>query len=650
MQHREVDNYKLLHEIGHGGMAVVYRARDTKLDRDVAIKILHKHIAGQDENRIRFEREARAVAKLKHRNIITIYGFSSPTAQVAYIVSELIKGPTLRTFIDENDGFYHPEVAAMMVIGLADALEHAHQMGVIHRDVKPENIMIDDFGTPKLMDFGLARLLDSQKVTITGSLMGSPAHMSAEMIEGKKTDHRVDIFALGTVLYFLTTKQLPFNGANPAVVLNAILVGKYLPPAMVNPRISNRLAKIIAKAMARNPEDRFQTAAEFKIALQEYLKDLEITHSDKELPRYFAGPKKYDVSLAQKLISLFETKALHQASLRHIAITLHYCDRILCLNPENELALKLIESMKKRRKNQEIFAISGIVLLLMIAISLIFSQKEPSSNFSEQISEISENSFRSHFLIFIPQSSESLKIVAEAKHLVYQAQIGAISQMQREVQRNALISEGLQQALQTRTHAQRIADVAANTRRLHALRTSRQREISIPHYERETFTLQNDIQNLEVNLPDPVQLEMHTIIISVNPFNVEISIDHQRVDRNSARQGLELSDGEHTIRIRHTSTSRALEQTFLVNEDTRFHFVLPWPPAELRVTADRPGRVFVDGEPVGRTGDQIEVEMRGDRRTRNVELTVYPEETSGDLFRQQLTLESASSTVIGAIF
>jgi len=208
---RTLQRYTLLEEVGQGGMAVVYRATDTTLNREVAVKVLHPHLASQLESRARLQREAHAVAKLRHENILEIFDYSGPDSASSYIVTEFIDGQTLKEFVAAHPLAY-PEVAALIAVEIGGALAHAHAAGIIHRDVKPENVMIRKDGVLKLMDFGIAQVVDLQRMTVTGQLLGSPAYMAPELIEGKPLDFRTDVFAVGVMLYQLATGSLPFAG------------------------------------------------------------------------------------------------------------------------------------------------------------------------------------------------------------------------------------------------------------------------------------------------------------------------------------------------------------------------------------------------------------------------------------------------------
>ncbi len=214
---RRIGKYRLVYPIGEGGMSVVYLAQDEVLDRRVAIKILHRHLAKDPEARARFSREARAVARLAHRNIPEIYDFSDNQSGLnradgtsqpegpSYLVTEFVDGAPLSRILREGPPL-PPELGVMLTLGVAHALVHAHSQSVVHRDVKPENVLVGKDGVVKLTDFGIAQIRGLESMTMTGTLIGSPAHMAPEQIEiAKDIDARADVWGLGTVLYMTVT-------------------------------------------------------------------------------------------------------------------------------------------------------------------------------------------------------------------------------------------------------------------------------------------------------------------------------------------------------------------------------------------------------------------------------------------------------------
>jgi eukaryotic-like serine/threonine-protein kinase len=331
-----LDKYELLERVGQGGMAVVYRGKDQSLGREVAVKILHNHLADYQEARDRFAREARAVAKLRHENILEIFDYSG-SARACYIVTEFIDGQTLKQFITGHPiGF--PEIGAMLLVQVGRALAHAHAAGIMHRDIKPENVMIRRDGVVKLTDFGISHMVDLERLTITGQLLGSPAYMAPEHVEGRPIDYRTDVFAAGIVLYQLTVGKLPFEGKNPHEVLKRIAECSFQPARKANPHIGNQLGRILERAMAKDPADRFPAMTEMVLALESYLADCGLAQPAAELARYFQAPGAYEVALRARLIDHLLRRGKAQLGSRepsaHSA-ALDAFDRVLTLDPGN---------------------------------------------------------------------------------------------------------------------------------------------------------------------------------------------------------------------------------------------------------------------------------------------------------------------------
>jgi eukaryotic-like serine/threonine-protein kinase len=350
-----LDKYELLERVGQGGMAIVYRGLDRALKRVVAIKILHKHLADYQEARDRFEREAQAVAKLRHENILEIFDYSGADAAKAagssYIVTEFIDGRTLKqATVDRPIQF--PEIGAMIMLQVGHALAHAHAHGILHRDVKPENIMVRADGVVKLMDFGISHMVDLERLTVTGQLLGSPAYMAPEHVEGRPLDFRTDVFAAGIVLYQLTVGKLPFEGKNPHEVLKRIAECKFLDPRQANPQIGNRLGRIILRAMAAAPADRFANVGEMVLALVEYLEESGLP-ADKvtgELARYFAAPVPYEQALETRLVEHLTTRGSRLLATADQAAALDVFDRVLTIDPDNARVLGILDRVNRRRR------------------------------------------------------------------------------------------------------------------------------------------------------------------------------------------------------------------------------------------------------------------------------------------------------------
>jgi serine/threonine-protein kinase len=268
-------SYQVLAPIGTGGMGEVYRARDTKLKRDVAIKVLPEHLSSSPDALARFEREAQAVAALSHTNILAIHDFGTAEG-LTYAVMELLEGETLRLKLDE--GALTTRKAIDYAIQITRGLATAHDKGITHRDIKPENIYITQDGQIKILDFGIAKIerpdLDNEDAptrtrrTVPGAVMGTVGYMSPEQVRGKEVDYRTDIFSLGSVLYEMLSGRRAFHGDTAADTMSAIL--KEDPPELPGgaPNSSPALAVIVRRCLEKKPEERFQSARDLGFALE----------------------------------------------------------------------------------------------------------------------------------------------------------------------------------------------------------------------------------------------------------------------------------------------------------------------------------------------------------------------------------------------
>jgi serine/threonine protein kinase/tetratricopeptide (TPR) repeat protein len=271
---RTLGHYRVVEQIGAGGMGVVYRAHDDSLDRDVAVKVLPEGVAGDPDRLSRFEREARAVAQLEHPNILAIHDFGTDDG-TAYAVMELLEGQSLREVIAE--GGLPAAKAVEYAHAMADGLAAAHAKGIIHRDLKPENVFLTGDGRIKILDFGLARVVvpvedEAETATISpartaaGTVLGTVGYMSPEQAEGHPVDGRSDLFSLGAVLYEMLTGRQPFSADTAAAALAALLRDDPPPPAGVDPTI----VRIVDRCLQKDPARRFQSAAELGSALEAF--------------------------------------------------------------------------------------------------------------------------------------------------------------------------------------------------------------------------------------------------------------------------------------------------------------------------------------------------------------------------------------------
>ena len=276
-----LDRYRIESKLGEGGMGVVYKARDTHLGRDVAIKVLPSDKVSDPERKQRFVQEAQAASALNHPNIITVHDIRSDSG-VDFIVMEHVDGKTLEQIIaTKSPGIPHLLRCAVQI---ADALARAHEAGIVHRDLKPSNIMVTNGGRVKVLDFGLAKLLDpadraaeartqTSPVTDAGLVVGTAAYMSPEQADGRKVDARTDIFSFGAVLYEMITGRRAFAGNSSLSILAKILNEDPAPPRTLDATISPELERTILRCLRKDPARRFQTMADLKVALDDLVAD-----------------------------------------------------------------------------------------------------------------------------------------------------------------------------------------------------------------------------------------------------------------------------------------------------------------------------------------------------------------------------------------
>ncbi|WP_438021748.1 protein kinase domain-containing protein [Sorangium sp. So ce233] len=389
----KLDKYELIEELGHGGMATVYRARDPRLRREVAVKIIHRHLRENAEVGTRFVAEARAAAKLRHPGIVEVFDVSSEQDRERYLVVELLRGSTLRKILSAHREM-PAEVGAAVVLELCDALEHAHAAGIIHRDVKPENVLVelpsdrdgaswDGAGVViKLTDFGIAKVLDAQGVTSTGQVLGSPAHMAPEQIEGGEVDARTDVFALGVLFYECLVGHLPFEGKNPAQVLRKVLEGAYPEAERERPAVGARWSRIVAGALAHEIAARTASPRALADLIRAELTGLGVVEPRVELAAYFANPAGYTERHVARLVPRLVARAEAARKRGDVPGAAADYNRALALAPNDLSILKrlarLNASRSRRKLAQRALAVAlGSVALGVGAFAIARAFREP---------------------------------------------------------------------------------------------------------------------------------------------------------------------------------------------------------------------------------------------------------------------------------
>jgi serine/threonine-protein kinase len=391
--------YEVLEEVGHGGMATVYRARDPRLGRDVALKVIHRHLRDNREIAQRFRHEAQAVAKLRHPSIVEIYDVPDEGEDdERYLVAEFVDGPSLRKWMHElrervgrdRLGLVPPEIAAAIVLQVLSALARAHGEGIVHRDVKPENILLvakapggalattgphatpargpedregrrdrprgsrpsDPTGAPvvKLTDFGIAKILDAQGMTSTGQILGSPAHMAPEQIEAGEITTGVDVFATGVLFYELLTGALPFDGRNPAQVIRRVLDGEFTPPDRLVPTVGGRFGAIVASMLARDPAARPRSVEAVEAALRAELEAVGITDPAREVAKFLEDPAAVAASFGARLVPRLVARGRAAREAGDVVGAANDLNRALAYDPSDPKLIRAVSAMRSRER------------------------------------------------------------------------------------------------------------------------------------------------------------------------------------------------------------------------------------------------------------------------------------------------------------
>jgi serine/threonine-protein kinase len=359
--------YELVEDVGEGGMATVYRARDKELRRDVAVKVMFPHLARRDEVVRRFHREARAAAGLEHANILRVYDVGGgDTSDPPYIVMELVRGLSLLGEIEQR-GPMLAEIVACIGAVLADALAVAHKAGIIHRDIKPANILIDDKGRVLLADFGVARLeTEDSLVTKTGALLGTPAYMSPEQASGDIATSKSDLYSLGATLYQLSTGSLPYSGS-PAKVMAQIATGPPVSAVKKRATVGPDLSRVIERLMAHDAAARPATAIEVAAELRGIASAAGFGDPADELAAYFADPKAFVAARASAIVATLVAATKQAIADNKLPRAMALADRASSLAPDDPAVKGVIDTITeggRASRRRRIAAIAGIGLIV----------------------------------------------------------------------------------------------------------------------------------------------------------------------------------------------------------------------------------------------------------------------------------------------
>lgn len=386
-----LNRYKLLEKIGEGGMGIVYKAKCTLLNRLVAVKILKAELSDNKDFITRFKREANSIASLSHTNIVNVYDVGSEN-NINFIVMEYINGKTLKQVIKENvrlNSFNTVNIS----LQIAKALEYAHRNNIIHRDIKPDNILITDDNIVKLTDFGIAKVADAETLTNSNKIIGSVHYFSPEQAKGNFVDCRTDIYALGIVMYELITGQVPFNGENSISVAIMHVQKIVIPPNKVIKDIPLNINAIILKALEKEPSNRFQTAKELSEVLKaiEANPNLEVNFNDESTCTITVLMTKQDVTLCDTQID--STVVLNKEAIP---------ETITIKNDRENLS-----NNNGISKNKKILLTIGLLILtIIIGVLNTYFFKESSVNTDKKVTSAETS---------VPEKTPALPLAEEKK-------------------------------------------------------------------------------------------------------------------------------------------------------------------------------------------------------------------------------------------
>jgi len=565
-------------------MSVVYLGEDRVLRRAVAVKVMLPALAEDRSARIRFQREAESVASLKHPGILKVFDFATPEDGDPFIVMEYVDGMTLKRFFNSY-GPLVPEVVARIVAEIARALHSAHEAGIIHRDLKPENVMVARDGRILLMDFGIAHVMGVTKLTLTGALVGSPAHMAPEIIEGGEIGKSSDIFALGTVLFSsLTGGELPFEGRTPHEVMKRILDGIYPDVRTLQPLVSAGLSAIVNKCMARQPADRFATALNVAEALDRSCDPDIVPKAPTLVNAIYKDADGVRDDMYDKLKRQLESDLDEHHGKRNRTQKLDIINRLLTLDPDHDGALHGLEQLAKTDSFTRWARL--IVFGLVLGVSLVAARGLLNTNDPVHETDIMISSAKPDFRD-APETAKSSEEKRPMEGL-------------SGVKTTPATTPPTKKIVPLKTSKKIIRPPRATTRRIRSPRRTG-----------------NAVKRDAATQPEKkIETVIRAIPVTIFADPPAARIFVNGVDKGLGPvRGLQLPPGKHRIKLLHPRCTACADTQYTLDVQTdrppgkAARYRIRYKAARLMVKTAGNGRVFLNGRDVGATNSEIKVPM-----------------------------------------
>ncbi len=564
------DRYELDVELGSGGMATVYRARDKELKRSVAIKILHRHLIGNAEHDARFRREAESIARLDHPGIVEIYDLLEVPGEFLAIVMEYVPGESLAALLDESLPL-PPELAAQIMLPVLHALSYAHKQGVIHRDLKPANILVDDDAVPRLSDFGIAHIEAEETLTTTGSIVGSPAFMAPEVAEGQPADERSDLFAVGSILFLMVTGEMPFSGHSPPELLRNIADGRRKRADVVRETVGRHFADILEVFLSTDPDERPSTASEIAEILSEFSSASPVFEPpDPNL--WLKEPKSYTLEVQREIEAGLRKKARRAVELQDFPGALAAVERLLSITPGDSEATELLDRLHSDDSRRPIVIAAGIIAAIFALGAVGFFAYSPAS----QDDPVSSKSISAPEHSALPGAGERVLDYVET----YSRFTSRLSAIEAALDTADTAEFGAGEMDSDSRSAARQDDMPATP------------DAGLPDDAGDAT--ETPPPNAE---DDVAAQETETIRFRLIPTSAILHVDGREFDAMEAARGVELSHGDVEIAIRAPGCETHREVVSVGPDSSDdYSVVLSWQDGYIRLAVDRDSLVWVDGD------------------------------------------------------